>query len=1030
MPELSLLYGPAHPDKIQPLLQTCLERIRQRQGDSFLFLVPTRGQAEQLQQNLLCKSDADLFLKPYILGLEDFIRTLYHACPGRLALLPEVGQQLLIEDTLRHNSRFFNYFSSTQREPFSGLSLALARFVRDLKTAGITPDDLAACRADLPGLAGDKGEELVQIYRHFQQGLGKDFTDLSGMLHSIATHLDEERFRACFPRIDLFLISGFDAFAPPLLRVLVQLLDFIPESCIALDYVPERPRLFGPARDTFAWLRKRATQKTISTATSPNAPLAALESHLFTSPAPPQKACMEIVPCADRLTEIKKIARRIRYLWNAGPLELARVRVACRHIDLYAPLIQEVFPRYGLRFHLAQGYPLPRSPVVVSILAVLDVVLERYSRPALLRLLKLPYIEFKYKMEGRDQTLSAAVVDTWTRTLPPTSGRVEWLQAIDLRCAQLERELANIRRGDLFSDELDDPDKWVEQGREERHKLRALRRGLEDLFTALVPMEQRLDLPAFRRHLHHVLGRLGLFGRLVSAASDPAQQERIGPAISAFKRFSRLLDELATLAPLLKQQRFGVREIADILKTSLSQVHYHFPGKSEQGIQITTLEESRSPSCDHLFVVGLLEGEFPLSPAPDIFLDDSDRRTLGLQSADAGLAAERLLFYQILAQARREIQLLYPRGEGTTTLSPSPFVDEVQVLLSSGEKPQPHADILTLADLHRFLGRSLSRKPSIPEATQALQLVRLCGNVPLLSAPVHHLRGMAIADQRAQAQQLGPYEGLLDHPAALDSLERRFGRGHAFSITQLESYARCPFFFFADRILGAVPLRDPGEDLAALERGNLIHRILYAFYRERRRNGQVERVRPENLPQALQRLRQIARSAAEDLGLKDFFWEMELERILGPEDKNKGAGLLPRFLELEARELGRDSAESLRTQLWRLPRHGRARSAFHPGTLYPGGCPDRRAGAHPGQNRPHRSHSGRPVRGPRLQNRPGPRRSGRYARRPQPAATRLPPGGRTTPAFGRPRRRCSRRLLRVARPRALRQDRTLCQQGP
>ncbi len=409
--------------------------------------------------------------------------------------------------------------------------------------------------------------------------------------------------------------------------------------------------------------------------------------------------------------------------------------------------------------------------------------------------------------------------------------------------------------------------------------------------------------PAFRRHLHHVLGRLGLFGRLVSAASDPAQQERIGPAISAFKRFSRLLDELATLAPLLKQQRFGVREIADILKTSLSQVHYHFPGKSEQGIQITTLEESRSPSCDHLFVVGLLEGEFPLSPAPDIFLDDSDRRTLGLQSADAGLAAERLLFYQILAQARREIQLLYPRGEGTTTLSPSPFVDEVQVLLSSGEKPQPHADILTLADLHRFLGRSLSRKPSIPEATQALQLVRLCGNVPLLSAPVHHLRGMAIADQRAQAQQLGPYEGLLDHPAALDSLERRFGRGHAFSITQLESYARCPFFFFADRILGAVPLRDPGEDLAALERGNLIHRILYAFYRERRRNGQVERVRPENLPQALQRLRQIARSAAEDLGLKDFFWEMELERILGPEDKNKGAGLLPRFLELEAREL-------------------------------------------------------------------------------------------------------------------------------
>ena len=46
-----------------------------------------------------------------------------------------------------------------------------------------------------------------------------------------------------------------------------------------------------------------------------------------------------------------------------------------------------------------------------------------------------------------------------------------------------------------------------------------------------------------------------------------------------------------------------------------------------------------------------------------------------------------------------------------------------------------------------------------------------------------------------------------------DHFITRLGSGHAFSTTQLETYGRCPFRFFAQRLLNIAPLQDPDADL-------------------------------------------------------------------------------------------------------------------------------------------------------------------------------------------------------------------------
>ena len=903
MAKLSLLYGPAHPDKSQTLFRTCLERIGQQREDSFFYLVPSRRQASYLRQKILAECGKDLLLDPKILGLEDFARHLYRLLPERRTLLSTAGLRLLLDDVLHHRSASLTSLRNPRGEWFSGFSSALVPFLQELRAADICPQALDARRHELAGLAGKRGAEVIQIYRDAIQGMGSHYIDYNGAFHAITKDLDAQRLSAQLPQIDLLLISGFAAFEPPLKGLLERLFSLIAETHIAIDFVPTRAQLFRSSESAFAWLEARATQTIDFTPPSTNTPLNHLDSQLFSAANPAPAAKIQTHPCSNRPEEVRKIARLLRCMGSAGVVETGQIRVLCPNPDLYAPLFQEIFPRYGLPLHLSRGFPLSRSPVVIAILAILDTVLDRYGRTTLLRLLKLPYFRFEFKAAGEKHYLEAAAVDRRTRNLPQASGAAQWLDIIDSRCAQLESELAGMRRGDLFADELEDPDRWLQKRAEERDQLLLLRQGFEALFHTLAPLEKSLDMLAFRQHLHEILERFGLFSILLPSQPITWDRSQITRDLRAYERFLEVVDELAGLAPLLKRKALPLAHLAATLRTTIAQSYYHPARSDNRGILIAPLEEGRWLSCDQLFVCGLVEGDFPRPALADIFLDDGDRRTLGLAPAESRIEADRLLFYQVLSQARQEIHLLFPQDQNADS-TPSSFLSEVQSHINTPKKGEMAPEMLTLADLHAFMGRALCQPPKDPMACKATELARQCRELPAFAPALERLlQGLAITDQRTRLHPPGPSEGNLDHPEALEFLNRRFGPAHAFSITQLESYARCPFLFFAEKVLGIQPLTDPAEDYYALDRGNLIHRTLYNFYSERRRKGRMERVRLDNLSPALERLHQIARREAQNLGLRGFFWEMELERMLGTKSGEECIGLLPRFLELEAREL-------------------------------------------------------------------------------------------------------------------------------
>jgi ATP-dependent helicase/nuclease subunit B len=885
MPQLELLAGPAHPDKLDAVFQLALERMDTARHTSFLWLVPSRWQAKKIGLRLVQNSRSSLLADSSVLALDEWFVdwTTSLAKPP----LPAALSRLFVEDALSENSA--NDLTGGHATT-SGIADAINRLFRDLEHKGIKEEDLPA------GSAREKA--LRALYAGYTNRIASRWNTTNDLLQALSQQQIATALQRSSAPLELLIITGFSAWPNYFQPVFDALSEHSQETHIVLDYETERPQLYAPTESLYQFAKARASHIQFY---KPPTPHAAQEvaAQLFARTSIRCPASISIDSCDDRLDETVYIARQIRRLHSEQNADLGGIRIACADLNRYLPLLCEVLPQHGIPFYCARGVPLSATPLSKIVHAILDAVLENYSRRSLLRLLSLPWVSL---LSTDGTPFSLEVFDAWARNLPPTEGRSGWLQAVDRRSAYLERERENLRNGGAVSEDIDDPQQWRQDLEDDLAALRPLRGALENLFTALRPFERLLAIDAFRDALHGAFSAFSVAQHIAQHAST-ANAHGASLLGQAHTHFAHLLDIFSSAMPVLKRQRWSTRELSSLLRTAMANT-FITSQRDARGVEIVDLHESRSTPCDVLFVGGLNEGELPRPFKSDLFFDDAQRQTLHLDSSENSTAGDRLLFYQTCCTPRHHLYLSYPLREGNTTLTRSPFVEEIANLLATDDpaKQSPHPvdeAMYTRADLHRSIGRGLGAKS--PAATKAHELFTLGRANAVLSPALNRLyHGLMIEGQRSSTSTLSPYDGIIADEQARAAIGNRLGPQHAFSTTQLETYGRCPFRFFAERLLNIKSLEDPDADTTAIERGNLVHRILYHFYSERRTTSGARPVNPEHLEQDLVRMRQIGYREAEDMKLGGFFWQRELERLLGSGEAGSREGVIERFLRLEA----------------------------------------------------------------------------------------------------------------------------------
>jgi hypothetical protein len=233
-----------------------------------------------------------------------------------------------------------------------------------------------------------------------------------------------------------------------------------------------------------------------------------------------------------------------------------------------------------------------------------------------------------------------------------------------------------------------------------------------------------------------------------------------------------------------------------------------------RGVQVLEGLAAAQRAFEHVFVVGLSGDTFPLRAPRSPILDERDRLHLAgagvpLQTGADWERSERALFGALVASARGTLTLSWPRTDGEgRELVPSSFLEEV-VIASGGSVAWPSA--------HDVIPTSRVADPSLPLIRSAEQR-----EPAIHAARIERLRATGT---------LSPFNGLIEDADLLAWIgAERLGDDYVWSATQIESYAKCPWSWFSQRLLRIDDLDDPDIDIDPLVRGAVLHDAMRRFY--------------------------------------------------------------------------------------------------------------------------------------------------------------------------------------------------------
>ena len=836
---VELIVGPARSGKAARVLAAYSDALARGRPGKAVMLVPTALRRRRTERRLLEASDAGVLIQPQVLTLPDLADRLLVAAGRTVRRIRRLARRRVIRDALDAlDEKAAAPLESIRTAP--GLVDALDALLRELKAARVEPD--AFGHALSGRLRTPRNRLLARLYDAYQRRLHQlDVYDDQGQFWHAAALLGEGEVGP-FEDLDLLAVDGFQHYDPAQLDVIEALSRRAARTLITLTWEPGRPQLFSVTGRTRRRLRDRfgdrLTETTCDEPSGLPADLDRVRTHLFLPPGPePDRPNAEgrvaVIQAAGRTREVEEVARRAVDLVRAGATGPGAVAVITRSLEVYAPLVRQVFPAYGLPLRVEAGVRLADVPVVAAAMALVRLQTEDYSFRSVARLLESGY--FRPEAFGATAEAARAAVRL-ARDAGVWTGREAYFRGFEHLRGRLARD---AQATDESGEAVLPPERRAERAAEIDRAQALLRRVFDA--TALPASAPRR---AMADRLREIVQAAGLW-KTARSHEQPARRAR------DLKALAGLDDVLAEVALLNPPDGRGATaaEFLDDVTRGLAAETITAPEPADAPVVVLDVRQCRALSFEHVFLVGLAEKAFPRRGRRHPFFTDAERTDLrqsGVDLADTGHAAqeEMLLFYLAATRAERSLTLSYPSlDESGRPQLASHYVDEVRGLFAGGNgESGAGAEAVGVRDLDLPLEKARSRRELLAGTMFALwgpgANPRRDRDLAVLDGLAHDgpavetaLAGLAAEWEREHGKAFGPFDGTLGAPDILETLCERFPGQSSMSPHRLERFGGCPFAFLAADLLGLEPREEPSPELAPMDLGRITHGLLERFFR-------------------------------------------------------------------------------------------------------------------------------------------------------------------------------------------------------
>jgi len=859
MAELKLITGTS--SKYYYFKDNILQHYNENKPESFIYLLPVNRAVRYFKQQLFFKVVSKGIFDPHIFTFNSFIQKFFKELYPNTKIINNTIRILILNEVLASVKKDINFTNKNTE-----LSRSIVRKIDNVL------NELKEFDYDSGSLEKNEKQSILKLsdfdfiitkLNDFYNSSQYSLIDESSLLAKTVKEFDLKIFKKLFPKIEKIYINGYGIYTPPMLKFIRKVRSWCDVE-ILLEYNSKNPDLFQNTFNAFEALNS-LSDRTDNLQDSSSE----IGKHLFQFDSLLSKKIdvtekITIQKAQNPEQEVSIIAAKIKDLHFNNNVPLHKIGVTFPNLESYFNTVKSVFNEYEIPVNISTGYPLMNSYLIKSYFQVIKIILSGFSINEIFKLFLSPFYKSSETINFNDYKKIAV-------RLRLTHVRGNWQK--------------------LFNN-LGEQKKTYSFSRFPEESIQSLKKELTWLLETIAPLNRELTVQDFYTSFLTVLKKLGLFvgKEIINSEMDIRESEK---EFRAFNKFIQLFEQLKWILEISHDNhKYSLKEFYNLLQLVVENATYNLREWPNYGVQIMPRLEIQSAEPDYLFVGGLVEGDFPRKFSRDIFFNDEERALLGLNASEDLLSQDRFLFFQLLSSGAKKIVLSYPQFHGESIKVPSgllsnlerisnvqtnnPLYEEQyfsknQIIENVGRKI--HKGI-SESDLHNF--ETWSQKTSNEQKNLLLEDLNLL---------IH----------KRNRKSFTIFEGNLSENSEATKKIEHFYKDKSFSITALESYAFCPMQYFMQCILKLDEEEEIEETMTPLERGILIHRILFRFFMQLK----SKKLHGESWLH-LDLLNDIAEQEFDELKYSGLLWDLEKEIFFGNESQ---PGLWKKFLNEEKKEI-------------------------------------------------------------------------------------------------------------------------------
>ncbi|MGQ9694656.1 MAG: PD-(D/E)XK nuclease family protein [Thermodesulfobacteriota bacterium] len=849
-----LFLGPFHPELEAEFIRRVKEKKSSDPMAPVLVLVGSNLLQIYLQRLLLLKGFPHVNVR--FLTFIDLARLI--AFPplmeqGR-APLP-LGGELVIVNQLASLLNEESYFYPLRER--RGFRRALLATFLDLWDSGLPA---------IPLRERKKLAELDDLYQIFRGQITKNFFSEAELLSQASKYV--VALPSKWEVQDLF-VYGFYDFTENQKR----LLEACAQHLKILAFMPWRENPgFDYAWPTYKWFKGLGFQERFleDVLLEDVDSLRVLQRDLFAPTGPKGEVGadekVKIIAAANEVQEVKEIARQIVNLAQED-IPFHEMAILLRKGEIYLNIIKETFQNLGIPIFFAGGLPLLQTPEAKSVLLLLDLINSNWPRAQVMEFLTFAPLAWANFLEEKPVP---PFWDLISRQAGIIGSRKDWEEKLTLYISRPPEDEPGDENG----------------GARKSYSKEAarLKYFLQGFFADLDSFPPRGSWSVWATRL------IGLIEKYL--VPGETRHEII-----------KILQKLKDLDALTSEVDLG--QFKEILTEVFKEGSVGHGAFQQGSVCVAEIMPARGLSFRVVFIPGLVERVFPAAARQDPLLLDQERLKInqagqlkgGLSLKGSRWQEEKILFSLAVSAARDRLILSYPRLDPASGKERIPSFFLLRVGEALTQEVINYSKLETLPFYRRLpLSRLAPAEPEQAIDEQEFDLAQIGkalqgqNSRPLIY--LFHLfpnlaRAKRLAQLRWGMRLFTEYDGCLSAETAQRYLrEKHLLVGRILSATKLEMYAACPFRYFLEEVLRLESYPSPEEilRLSPLEKGKVMHEILYRFYQ--RLLPELNRpLVQEKLTQYLELLKQEAKKVfaqAEQEGTTglSLLWEIDQQDII------------------------------------------------------------------------------------------------------------------------------------------------------